>query len=173
MRAGEIYLAAGKIEKAERLLIRAMKCSPGNTGTLLKLASLYKTTDRPAEALARYKELAAIEPAHAECNSNIRTLSVKVKQIAEAEAAFRKAAASMPISSSAYRTLARFYLEERMNLPRARALAEKAVMLDPTGPNYIVLGWACDSQGDKKGALTATQRAAELEPFNKHYHEDL
>ena len=173
VRAGEIYLAAGKIEKAERLLIRAMKCSPGNTGTLLKLASLYKTTDRPAEALARYKELAAIKPAHAECNSNIRTLSVKVKQIAEAEAAFRKAAASMPISSSAYRTLARFYLEERMNLPRARALAEKAVMLDPTGPNYIVLGWACDSQGDKKGALTATQRAAELEPFNQHYHEDL
>ena len=169
IRAGEIYLAAGQIEKAEGLLIRAMKCSPGNTAHMLKLASLYKTTDRLAEALALYKELAAIEPANAECNSNIRTLSVKVKRIADAEAAFSKSAASAPLSSSAYRTLARFYLEERMNLPRARVLAEKAVMLDPTGPNYIVLGWACDSQGDRKGALTATQRAAELEPFNKDY----
>ena len=31
------------------------------------------------------------------------------------------------------------------------------------------LGWACDSQDDRKGALTATQRAAELEPFNQDY----
>ena len=165
VRAGEIYQAAGKTEKAEGLLIRAMKCSPGNTATMLKLASLYKTTDRLSEALALYNALAAIEPA----KSNISTLSVKVKQIADAEAAFSKATASVPTGSLAYRTLARFYLEKRMNLPRARALAEKAVMLDPTGPNYIVLGWACDSQGDRKGALTATQRAAELEPFNQHY----
>ena len=169
IRAGEIYLAAGQVEKAEGLLIRAMKCSPGNSATMLRLASLYKTTDRLSEALAMYKALAAIEPANAECNSNISTLSVKVKQIADAEAAFSKAVASAPISSSAHRTLARFYLEKQINLPRARALAEKAVMLDPTGPNYIVLGWACDSQGDRKGALSATQRAAELEPFNQDY----
>lgn len=169
VRAGEIYLVAGKTEKAEGLLIRAMRCSPGNTATMLKLASLYKTTDRLSEALALYKAITAIEPANAECKANISVLSVKVKQSADAEAAFSKAAAAAPTGSLAYRTLARFYLEKRMNLPRARALAEKAVMLDPMGANYIVLGWACDSQGDRKGALRATQRAAELEPFNLDY----
>jgi len=169
VQAGEIYLTAGQLDKAEALLKRAMKCSSGNRTYMMMLASFYKTSERFSEALALYKALAAIEPTNAECTSNIRSLSVKLKQIGVAEAAFSKAVASAPTSSSPYRTLARFYLEKRMKLPRARGLVQKAVALEPTAPNYIVLGWACDSQGDKKGAMAATRRAVELEPNNQDY----
>jgi tetratricopeptide (TPR) repeat protein len=171
MRAGEIYLAAGQSDKAEGLLIRAMTCSPGNTAPLLGLVSLYMSAEQFSKALVMYRELAAIEPANREYHATVSTLSVRVKQIADAEAVFNAAVASAPLSSSAYRTLARFYLGERLNLPRARALAEKAVTLDPMAANYIVLGWACDSQGDRQGALSATQRAVELEPDNQHYQK--
>lgn len=169
VQAGEIYLTAGQLEKAEALLIRAIKCASGNTTYMMTLASFYMTSERFSEALAQYKALAAIEPKNAEYSSNIRSLSVKLKQIAAAEAVFSKAVASAPISSLPYRTLARFYLERRMKLPRARALVEKAVAIEPTAPNYIVLGWACDSQGDRKGALAATRTAVELEPNNQDY----
>ncbi len=133
------------------------------------LASFYVTSERFSEALTLYKALAAIEPTNAEYNANIKSLTVKLKQSAAAEAAFSKAVASAPTRSLPYRTLARFYLEKRMKLPRARSLVQKAVALEPTAPNYIVLGWACDSQGDKKGALAATRKAVELEPTNQDY----
>ena len=163
VRAGEIYLAAGKTEKAEGLRIRAMKCSPGNTATMLKLASLYKTTDRLSEALAMYKALAAIEPA----KSNISTLSVKVKQIADAEAAFSKAVASVPTGSSAYPTLARFYLEKQMNLPRARALAEKAVMLDPTESQLHCLSGRAEINSQFRGSKLALDLVAPIERIHR------
>ena len=138
---------------------------------LLGLASLYMNADQFSRALVMYKRLAAIEPASREYHSKVSTLSARVKQIADSEAVFDAAVASAPLSSSAYRTLARFYLGERMKLPRARALAEKAVTLDPMAANYIVLAWACDSQGDRQGALSTTQRAVELEPDNQHYQK--
>ena len=163
VRAGEIYLAAGKTEKAEGLRIRAMKCSPGNTATMLKLASLYKTTGRLSETLAMYKALAAIEPA----KSNISTLSVKVKQIADAEAAFSKAVASAPTGSSAYPTLARFYLEKQMNLPRARALAEKAVMLDPTGSQLHCLSGRAEINSQFRGNKLALDLVAPIERIHR------
>ena len=169
VRAGEIYGAAGKIEKAEALLNRALTCSPKNAAYMLKLASLYKTTDRLSEALALYKDLAVIDPAHPECKANISVLTAKVKQISQAEAVFSETLSRAPLSSSAHRTLARFYLEKQMNLPRARALAEKAVSLEPIAANYIILGWACDSQGDRQNARAATKRAVELEPHNQQY----
>ncbi|MCP4453421.1 MAG: tetratricopeptide repeat protein [Planctomycetes bacterium] len=171
IRAGEIYLAAGQSDKAEGLLVRAVTCDPANMESLLRLASWYMSTDQFSKALVMYKQLAAIEPASREYGSKVGTLSVRVKQIDDAEAVFNASVASAPLSSSAYRILARFYLGERMHLPRARALAEKAVTLEPMAANYIVLGWACDSQGDKQGVLSAMQRAIELEPGNQHYRK--
>ena len=110
-----------------------------------------------------------MEPTNAEYKSNITSISARVKQMDAAEAAFSRAVMSAPTSSLPYRELARFYLEKRMKLSRARTLVQKAVALEPTAPNYVVLGWACDSQGDKKGALAAMRRAVELEPHNQDY----
>ena len=103
---GEIYLAAGQSDKAEGLLIRAVTCSPANTVPLRRLASWYMSTDQFPKALVMYKELTVIEPANREYQSQVSTLSVRVKQIDDAEAGFNAAVATAPLSSTSTRSVA-------------------------------------------------------------------
>jgi tetratricopeptide (TPR) repeat protein len=74
-----------------------------------------------------------------------------------------------PNKSDGYRELARVYLKTNKNLPQARQLAEKAVVLEATANNYFVLSWACYSNGDFTNALTAIQHALKQDPDNKQY----
>ena len=66
-----------------------------------------------------------------------------------------------------HRTLAQFYLFTKKDYPRAIELAETAVRLEPTAMNYLVLGRAHQLNGDHSAALSAIERAAELEPENE------
>jgi cytochrome c-type biogenesis protein CcmH/NrfG len=63
------------------------------------------------------------------------------------------------------------YLRRRLKLPEARQLAEKAVALEPTALNYFVLSRAYDQNGDPGRAVSALQKAVELEPANSSYRQ--
>jgi Flp pilus assembly protein TadD len=54
-------------------------------------------------------------------------------------------------------------------LDEARSLAQTAVRLEPSAASFLVLGEACDRNGDRQGALSAMERAIALEPGNDQY----
>ena len=103
------------------------------------------------------------------CKLNIGILSARLKHIDNAEEAFRKVIDLRPESSTGYRELAQSYLRTGRALPQARALAEKAVALEPIAVNYFVLSWACDMNGDSANGLEAIEHAIQLEPGNSKY----
>jgi len=78
-----------------------------------------------------------------------------------------------PDKSSGYRLLAQLYLETQRNFPKAKELAQKAVVFEATAFNYFLLGWACDLNGDTAKAFSAVKRAVELDPTNPKYQQML
>jgi len=92
-----------------------------------------------------------------------------VNRYSEAETALRRAMELDPQRSWAYRDLAQLYLRTKKDIPRAKVLAEKAVELEPSAPNYSILGWALFANGENEASLAATRRALELDPQNPEY----
>lgn len=167
--AGQMYQAGGNFQKAEELYMKAATFSSANVQCLGKLASLYITTSRVDDAISIYRRISEIDPNDPVCHLNIGILSVQIKQLDNAEKAFRKVIEVAPENSSGYRELAQLYLRAGRGYPEARALAEKAVALEPTALNYFVLCWALDMNGDSENALKTIERAIKLEPANMKY----
>ena len=90
--------------------------------------------------------------------------AARLNRFEEAERAFLDAGSLAPDNPWPCRDLARLYLSSRKNLARARELAQRAVNLAATAPNYFVLSWACEAEGDLPGALRAMEQAVELAP---------
>jgi len=169
--AGQMYQAGGSFQKAEELYNKAITLNPENTQCLEKLASFYITRNRITDAIRLYKRISEIDPNDQNCHLNIGILSIRLRQLGDAEKAFRKAIEVAPETSGGYRELAQLYLRAGKGYPQARALAEKAVALEPTAVNYFVLSWALDMNGDSENALKAIQKAIQLEPANMKYRK--
>ena len=167
--AGQMYQAGGNFQKAEELYKKATTLNPANIRCLGKLASLYIAGNRINDAISLYSRISEIDPNDPICHLNIGMLSMRIKQLGNAEKAFRKAIEVAPKSSGGYRELAQLYLRAGTAYPQAGALAEKAVALEPTALNYFVLSWACDMNGDTDNALKAIEKAIQLEPANMKY----
>jgi len=167
--AGQMYQAGENFQKAEELLKRATILDPNNILCLEKLASLYITRNQLTDAIPLYRRISEINPKDPICHLNIGILSIRLKQLGDAEKAFRKVIEVAPGSSGGYRELAQLYLRAGRRFPEARALAEKAVALEPTALNYFVLCWACDMNGDSQNAIKAILQAIQLEPGNSKY----
>jgi superkiller protein 3 len=167
--AGQTYQTGGNFQKAEELYNKAVTLNPENIQCLGKLASLYIAGNRIDDAISLYRRISEIDPNDPICHLNIGMLSMRLKQLGNAEKAFRKAIEVAPKSSGGYRELAQLYLRAGKGYPQARALAEKAVTLEPTALNYFVLSWARDMNGDSENALKAIEKAIQLEPTNMKY----
>ncbi|MFC1792745.1 tetratricopeptide repeat protein [Planctomycetota bacterium] len=167
--AGQMYQAGGNFQKAEELFKKAATLNPENIQCLEKLASLYITRNRIIDAILLYRRISEIDPKDPICHLNIGILSIRLKQLDNAEEAFRKVIEVAPENSGGYRELAQLYLRAGRGYPEARELAEKAVALEPTALNFFVLSWASDMNGDSENALKAIERAIQLEPANSKY----
>lgn len=167
--AGQMYQAGKNLQKAEELLKRATTLDPNNILCLERLASLYLTSNRITGAISLYRKISEVNPKDPLCQLNIGILSVRLKQMDKAEKAFRKVIEISPGLSGGYRELAQLYLKTGKGFPEARALAEKAVAIEPTALNYFVLCWACDMNGDSENALKAILQAIQMEPANLKY----
>jgi tetratricopeptide (TPR) repeat protein len=146
-----------------------MTLDPNNILCLERLVSLYLASNRPTDAIRLCRKISEINPKDPLCHLNIGILSLRLKQMDNAEKAFRKVIEVAPGLSAGYCELAQLYLRAGRGFPEARELAEKAVTLEPTALNYFVLCWACDVNGDTENAIKAITRAIQLEPTNVKY----
>ena len=82
---------------------------------------------------------------------------------------FHRAIALAPDQPMAYRELAGLYLKQGQELARARQLAQRAVTLESSAPNYFVLSWTCVKTGRNREALDAINQALKIDPGNLEY----
>jgi tetratricopeptide (TPR) repeat protein len=96
-------------------------------------------------------------------------LYARLNRFDDSKASFMKSIEYSPESPNGYRELARLCLHTRTDIAQAKILAEKAVSLSPVAPNYFVLSRAYDSNGDRQGAISALEKAIEIDPNNQEY----
>ncbi|UCG58270.1 MAG: tetratricopeptide repeat protein [Phycisphaerales bacterium] len=167
--AHELYGQTKNVQRMEELLQRALALQPDSILYLEKLVSLYGLTNQLPEALSVCERIKEIDPNNTACYLNIGKFSMSLKRFDEAERAFQKAIICAPRHYTGYQELARLYLRTGTKLPKAKALAEKAVELDPSAANYFILGWANDVNGNPRDALIALEHAMRLDPTNENY----
>lgn len=169
MEAGRIYEQNQRPRQAELLWRKAAILDPKNKDCRMHLAMLCLANNRQREALEMCEQIGQIEPDKADTHLMIGIINLQLRRFDNAEQAFSKAIELAPQHPEAYCRLASLYLSTNRKLPEARALAETAVQLQPTAPNYVTLCQARDRDGDFSGALAAIKRAMALDPENTEY----
>jgi len=169
--AESIYRKYGYLKEAEKLLQRTVKLDPKNTEYLMRLAFLYQSSNRLQDAFQMYQKTSEIDPNNTISRMNTGTILVQLNKFVDAEKVFQQIITSDPNFFGGYRELAQLYLKTETKLPEALKLAKTAVELEETAPNYFILSWAYDKNGDIAGALTALKRATELDPANQKYRQ--
>jgi tetratricopeptide (TPR) repeat protein len=167
--AYKLYEPTRDETRKEQLLTRAVALDPQNARTRERLAVLYGMQGRGAEALALLRRIEQVEPNNAACQYNLARVSIQMGRREDAEKALQRFIALEPNHYAGYQELARLYLRTKVNLPRARQLAQKAVSLGPVAESYFLLGWACYANQDDAAAKVALEKAMSLDPQNAAY----
>jgi tetratricopeptide (TPR) repeat protein len=169
--AEALYRKAGDLRRADGALRRAEAIDPDNPRLLTRRAQDLRGKGRLTEALAVHETIAATNPDDIVNLFNMAGICIEIKQYDKAQTALQSAITRAPGFDGAHRELARLYLMQGRENAAARDLAGQAVKLAPTAANYFVYSWACDKNGDHKGAVAALKRASELEPENPMYRD--
>ncbi len=167
--AYRLYEPTRNETQKEQMLRRAVALDPQNTRPQEMLAVLYGMQGRSSEALALLRGIEQVEPHNAACQYNLARLSIQMGRREDAERALQRFISLDPNHTIGYQELARLYLRTRVNLPRARQLAQKAVSLGPVAESYFLLGWACYANHDDAAAKAALEKAMSLDPQNAAY----
>lgn len=166
-----VHLANSQSQQAEKLLLRAAEMDPANTACRFQLVMLYQQAQRNREALDFSRQMVKAEPQNPFHHLAAGNLHVRLKEAAEAEAAFKRVMELAPKRPEGYFALAQLYLQANTNRVEALRLAGQAVALAPTAVNHYVLSQACAMNGDLAAAVAAIEKACALEPRNPQYQE--
>lgn len=167
--AGRIYYARGRSDRARRLWARAAELDPKNTQCRLELARLHQKSNRLAESLLMFEQLAKIEPGNVKHHASVGVLNARLKRPDAAEKAFKRVIQLVPQNAAGYEGLARLYMSTNTKLADAKAMAEMAAKLSPSAWSHFILCEACKRTADLAGARAAIKKAVELEPRNADY----
>lgn len=171
--AGQIYGLHEQTEKAAELLLRAAALDPDNAASRAALEGLYVKSDALDEALKAFGELAAGQPENSLNYLFLGRLHGRLHRFEAAERAYRKVQELAPDRPEGYRALAELYLRSDRQAAEAKALARRLLELEPSGPNYYLLAFACVKNNDRAGALAAMEQAVTLSPGNTRFREFL
>jgi adsorption protein A len=96
----------------------------------------------------------------------------KCRQLAEADAAFRRVIELAPQQAEGYAGLAQVQMSPGRDQQEAVALARTAVQLAPTAAHHHIFATASWNAGDPASSLVALEQALRLDPANGRYRED-
>ena len=171
--AGRVWSQRGYAWQAEKHWRRAAKVAPKDTACRLALLSLFKQTDRAADAVPIYEQLIEIAPHNITFCFQQGILYLHLERFDEASRSFRRLIERWPEQPIGYRALAELHLRRGQKLPEAKTLATKAVELSPIAASYFLLSQACEKNGDRPDALEALREAIRLNPKNATYQKRL
>ena len=171
MAVGEVYRRHGQPKQAEKHLLEACRLAPRDTLCREKLVLLYGQRGRWPEAVGVMKQLVALRPDHAGYILRLGLFRAQAGQFEAAEQAFRQTIQLAPELPDAYAALAQLYLQTGTRVAESLQLASKAVELQATARHYYLLSAAYHRNGQVAQALSAIDRAVELEPDNAEYQQ--
>jgi tetratricopeptide (TPR) repeat protein len=167
--AAGVYEQQGELLEAENHLRRAATVNPADTLSREALVRLYRQQNRLPDALVQIEQLRRIEPNSFDYARGAATLYARLGRFDAAEETFQQVLRQWPEESWGYLGLCQLYLQGSRKIPEAVKLAEKAAQLDPAASTYFLLSAARERNGDLTGALSAIERARELDPGNPQY----
>ena len=160
---GLVAQAKGIHNEAVELFYKAVCEAPTHAPFYFNLALSLDLWDKPHEALDNYRKALKIDPGIKEAWNNIGTLCQKLGQAAEAETAYRRAAA-----------LDSEYAEPRVNLARMKKdLSELKALTKRFPHDALSLYFLADEHyraGEYETAEKHYKRALELSPQNLDAH---
>ncbi|MCS7238465.1 MAG: tetratricopeptide repeat protein [Thermoguttaceae bacterium] len=171
--AGRFFAARDDLSQAEEHWRRAAEVDPQNIPARAALLDRSSAESRWSEAIHWAEELEKIEPQNIDWTLQRAALLVQVRQVEQAEEAFRKVVSIAPERPDGYVGLAQLALFRGRDPQAARQYARQAVSCDPTAANYHLLAIVCERLDNLEEALTAAKRATELDPGSAQYRETL
>ncbi len=164
-----LLLAKGASPEAEKFLRAATHLKPtshvaeGRERAWLSLAHLAESS-RPEEALAEYRQAAALQPKDPEPHLAAGLLLEKQNKFADAEQEYKAAQALDPASLDAATGLANIYMRGR-RFPEAEAELRKVVTAHPEQADaHIQLGRVLEAEDKNDEAIAQLESAAKLSP---------
>ncbi len=158
-----------RIEETVGLLRGMAKERPKDTSALITAARILRSQERFDEAVAAYGEvldrLGAVQDRHWSLLYERGIALERSKQWKAAEADFLQALDFRPEEASVLNYLGYSWIDQGINLDRAREMIERAVSKRPND-GYVVdsLGWAFFRLGEYDKAVQHLERAVELRP---------
>ncbi|UCG58509.1 MAG: tetratricopeptide repeat protein [Phycisphaerales bacterium] len=172
MDASAIYRNHGNEKRADSLLEWAVRLDPKNVVNYMKRQVIsHQMRQQHSQALALIERVAELEPDNADNYLGLAVLSLKVGRVDKAEAALERTVELAPELADGYRGLARLYAALGIKPRESLELASKAVELEGTAEDYFVLSRAYMNNDQMPDALSAMQKALELDPDNQLYRQ--
>lgn len=169
--AGQVYRASEKMELATDLFRQASTLDVDSPIYRAALEGAYVRRKAFAEGLQTFQQLAAEQPENPFNPLFIGRLHVRLQQFAPAVRAYQKVQELAPQWAEGYRALSDLYLRANRHPEEARALASKAVGIEPSAPHYFLLATACLKNGDRAAAAAAARKAVDLDPQEPRYQQ--
>ena len=144
----------------------------GHARAWLSLARVLEN-DKPEEAIAAYKQAAALDPKNVEPHLSAGSLYEKGGQFGDAEEEYKKALALDPGSSDALTGLANVYMRGHRFSDAEDALRKLAAQRPNDAGIHVQLGRVMAAAGDTDGAMAELQNAAKLAPDDLTVQRDL
>jgi len=173
-----LQLAKSGQPDAEKYLRAATQLKPtshvaeGKARAWLSLARVLETA-RPEEAIAAYREAAALQPKDAEAHLGAGLLLEKDGKFADAEREYKDAQALDPSSMDAVIGLANIYMRGR-RFPEAEAELRKVLAAHPEqAAAHIQLGRVLAAEGKNDEAISELEAGAKLDPADVSLEREL
>jgi tetratricopeptide (TPR) repeat protein len=173
-----LMLAKTDDPEAEKFLRAATTLTPtahvdeGHARAWLSLAHVLENS-KPDEAIAAYKQAAALEPKNPEAHLSAGLLLEKENRFADAEQEYKQAVEIDPASTDALTGLANIYMRGN-RFADAGEVLRKLVALHPTdAAAHMQLGRVLAAAGKNDEAIAELQTAAKLAPGDLNLQRDL
>jgi tetratricopeptide (TPR) repeat protein len=169
--AAQLHRLHERPDSTAELLRHAALLDADNPMYRAVLEAFYVERNTLADGVAAFQQLTANQPENHWNHFFLARLHDRQQQVAAAETAYRRVQQLAPDWPEGYRALADLYLRANARLQDARALARRAVELEPSGPHYYLLALTCLKTNDRAAALAALEQAVELSPNESRYRE--
>jgi protein O-GlcNAc transferase len=173
-----LQLAKNSQPGAEQFLRAATTLKPttnvdeGHARAWLSLAQVLAES-KPDEAIAAYKQAAALQPNDPEAHLGAGSLLEKENRFADAEAEYRQALTIDPASADALVGLSNIYMRGQ-RLAEAEEFLHKLVALRPDdAAAHMQLGRVMAAAGHNDAAVAELQTAVKLDPSDMALQRDL
>jgi Flp pilus assembly protein TadD len=173
LKAVQLFIRMGMIDRAEEMLSRSQRDYPGHEGLLYLSAKICESKGDHERALSAYRSLAVRSPESADIRNSLGCLYEKLGRFERSLECFREAKRLAPDNACIDMNIG--IVEGRLGLTveAERHLRDAVAKDEGSGASFNALGCHLANQGRFEEAVRCFDSAVRLEPSNSAYHMNL